>query len=279
MTSSRTHCLNTNLGFAAFISFSLAASTSSGPAHSVSFSLRMRCAYRSSHASHSPVAVPWSSLSGFAVGLKSLVMKSCRAGEKDPVETAAVEYRRLMRKRLGLRRQDTSDESRFFKPLLELMEQQNLDFHSTFRTLSFFKPSSVNPSHISPVFSDAALREVFDSTAAVEGFIPTSGPRIQVAMPHCLGRASRARRCSTSSLRTLTPAASRTCGRTRGACRRERLVSWSTVISIPWCNEESCEDDIKERSGRASEPHRMSARRRLVPSRCASPSTNLAGRL
>ncbi|KAF8954410.1 hypothetical protein BDZ97DRAFT_1676856 [Flammula alnicola] len=26
------------------------------------------------------------------------------------------------------------------------------------------------------------------------------------------------------------------------------------IVSIPWCNEESCEDDIKERSGRASEP-------------------------
>ncbi|KDR78888.1 hypothetical protein GALMADRAFT_244531 [Galerina marginata CBS 339.88] len=56
-------------------------------------------------------------------------------------ETAAVEYGRLMRKRLGLRRQDANDESKFFKPLLESMEQQNLDFHSTFRTLCSFKPS------------------------------------------------------------------------------------------------------------------------------------------
>ena len=43
--------------------------------------------------------------------------------------------------RLGLRRQDPTDESNLFKPLLGLMESSQLDFHSTFRTLSFFKPS------------------------------------------------------------------------------------------------------------------------------------------
>ncbi|KAF8812987.1 UPF0061-domain-containing protein [Phlegmacium glaucopus] len=56
-------------------------------------------------------------------------------------ETTAVEYGHLMRKRLGLRRQDSSDESQLFKPLLGLMESSQLDFHSTFRTLSTFKPS------------------------------------------------------------------------------------------------------------------------------------------
>jgi serine/tyrosine/threonine adenylyltransferase len=43
--------------------------------------------------------------------------------------------------RLGLRRQDPTDESKLFKPLLGLMESSQLDFHSTFRTLSSFKPS------------------------------------------------------------------------------------------------------------------------------------------
>lgn len=43
--------------------------------------------------------------------------------------------------RLGLRRQDSTDESQLFKPLLALMESSHLDFHSTFRTLSTFKPS------------------------------------------------------------------------------------------------------------------------------------------
>lgn len=43
--------------------------------------------------------------------------------------------------RLGLRRQDPTDESKLFKPLLGLMESSQLDFHSTFRNLSSFKPS------------------------------------------------------------------------------------------------------------------------------------------
>jgi uncharacterized protein YdiU (UPF0061 family) len=43
--------------------------------------------------------------------------------------------------RLGLRLQDPFDESILFKPLLGLMESSQLDFHSTFRTLSSFKPS------------------------------------------------------------------------------------------------------------------------------------------
>lgn len=43
--------------------------------------------------------------------------------------------------RLGLHRQDSNDESQLFKPLLGLMESYQLDFHSTFRTLSTFKPS------------------------------------------------------------------------------------------------------------------------------------------
>ncbi|CAA7266939.1 unnamed protein product [Cyclocybe aegerita] len=61
--------------------------------------------------------------------------------ERITQETAAVEYGRLMRKRLGLRRQDNTDESTLFKPLLTIMEQHRLDFHSTFRTLCSFKPS------------------------------------------------------------------------------------------------------------------------------------------
>ena len=74
-------------------------------------------------------------------------------------ETTSVEYGYLMRKvrqnqvslkkmdicnslqRLGLRRQDPTDESNLVKPLLGLMESSQLDFHSTFRTLSTFKPS------------------------------------------------------------------------------------------------------------------------------------------
>jgi len=60
-------------------------------------------------------------------------------------ETTAVEYGYLMRKRLGLRRQDPTDESNLIKPLLGLMESSQLDFHYTFRNLSSFKPSLLAP--------------------------------------------------------------------------------------------------------------------------------------
>ncbi|TFK40269.1 hypothetical protein BDQ12DRAFT_704536 [Crucibulum laeve] len=56
-------------------------------------------------------------------------------------QTMATEYGRLMRKRLGLRKQDPKDESILSKPLLDLLETHRLDFHSTFRTLASFKPS------------------------------------------------------------------------------------------------------------------------------------------
>ncbi|PFH53087.1 hypothetical protein AMATHDRAFT_138210 [Amanita thiersii Skay4041] len=56
------------------------------------------------------------------------------------------EYRNLMRRRLSLRRAVASDESQIIKPLLDIMEEYKLDFHSTFRTLSNFRPSMLTPS-------------------------------------------------------------------------------------------------------------------------------------
>ncbi|KAL0954467.1 hypothetical protein HGRIS_003440 [Hohenbuehelia grisea] len=61
--------------------------------------------------------------------------------ERVAQETTAIEYGRLMRKRLGLRRQDAKDETRLFKPLLTLMEDHKLDFHGTFRKLCSFRSS------------------------------------------------------------------------------------------------------------------------------------------
>ena len=61
-----------------------------------------------------------------------------------------------MLQRLGLRRQDPTDESKLFKPLLGLMESSQLDFHSTFRTLSSFKPSLlVLPEDPSPISTNS----------------------------------------------------------------------------------------------------------------------------
>ncbi|KAH7928231.1 UPF0061-domain-containing protein [Leucogyrophana mollusca] len=62
-------------------------------------------------------------------------------------ETCAVEYGSLMRKRLALRRQEKTDQLQIFQPLLNLMEAQSLDFHSTFRRLSFFRPSHLETSN------------------------------------------------------------------------------------------------------------------------------------
>ncbi|KAF6757235.1 hypothetical protein DFP72DRAFT_892062 [Ephemerocybe angulata] len=63
------------------------------------------------------------------------------AGEVERIaqQTTADEYSRLLRKRLGLHRPESSDERTLFKPLLNLMESHRLDFHSTFRILSSFK--------------------------------------------------------------------------------------------------------------------------------------------
>ncbi|TFK87969.1 UPF0061-domain-containing protein [Polyporus arcularius HHB13444] len=61
--------------------------------------------------------------------------------ERVAEETCAVEYGRLMHKRLALRRIDKDDESKLARPLLTIMEDHKLDFHGTFRRLCFFKPS------------------------------------------------------------------------------------------------------------------------------------------
>ncbi|KAF5382091.1 hypothetical protein D9615_004315 [Tricholomella constricta] len=59
--------------------------------------------------------------------------------ERVAQETTALEYGRLMRKRLGLRREEATDEENLFRPLLELLERQRLDFHGTFRVLRGFR--------------------------------------------------------------------------------------------------------------------------------------------
>lgn len=53
-------------------------------------------------------------------------------------ETCAIEYGNLMRKRLGLRRQEQTDQREIVQPLMDMMEAQKLDFHGTFRQLAFF---------------------------------------------------------------------------------------------------------------------------------------------
>ncbi|KAI1797378.1 hypothetical protein LXA43DRAFT_969349 [Ganoderma leucocontextum] len=78
--------------------------------------------------------------------------------ERVAEEVCAVEYGRLMHKRLGLRRIDTDDESKLARPLLSLMEDHSLDFHATSRRLCFFKPSIASSDESLKAFIDSILK-------------------------------------------------------------------------------------------------------------------------
>ncbi|KAF8501880.1 hypothetical protein BU17DRAFT_58823 [Hysterangium stoloniferum] len=62
--------------------------------------------------------------------------------EETVMEAFNETYWPLMRKRLGLRHKDADDPNDLIRPLLKLMETHDLDFHSTFRMLCSFQPSS-----------------------------------------------------------------------------------------------------------------------------------------
>ncbi|KAF8623655.1 hypothetical protein AX17_007354 [Amanita inopinata Kibby_2008] len=66
--------------------------------------------------------------------------------DKMTQEVMSQEYGRVMRKRLALRREVSNDDSQIFRPLLNIMENHKLDFHSTFRTICSFKPSMLTES-------------------------------------------------------------------------------------------------------------------------------------
>ena len=73
-------------------------------------------------------------------------------------ETCAVEYNLLFRKRLALRLKVDTDQAIIFRPLLEMMGSQRLDFHGTFRKLSGFRRRMVKD-------------ESEEGTAALQAFI------------------------------------------------------------------------------------------------------------
>jgi serine/tyrosine/threonine adenylyltransferase len=50
-----------------------------------------------------------------------------------------------MNQRLALRQQIPTDEAQLTRPLLGMMEEYKLDFHATFRSLSSFRPSLLEP--------------------------------------------------------------------------------------------------------------------------------------
>lgn len=63
--------------------------------------------------------------------------------ERIAEEACAIEYGRHMHARLALRRFDADDESRFARPLLDLLRDHGLDFHGSFRRLAQFRPAVV----------------------------------------------------------------------------------------------------------------------------------------
>ncbi|KAG1887260.1 hypothetical protein F4604DRAFT_1721032 [Suillus subluteus] len=77
---------------------------------------------------------------GWASSATPETLVSWRTAGKDlsKVEMEQIKYGKLMRKRLGLRRQEKMDQREIVQPLLDMMEAQQLDFHGTFRRLAFF---------------------------------------------------------------------------------------------------------------------------------------------
>ncbi|EIN04035.1 UPF0061-domain-containing protein [Punctularia strigosozonata HHB-11173 SS5] len=61
-------------------------------------------------------------------------------------QICAEEYGRLMHQRLGLKGQEPTDEAEIVRPLLDLIKNHKLDFHSVFRKLAYFRPSLLESS-------------------------------------------------------------------------------------------------------------------------------------
>ncbi|KAJ8076572.1 hypothetical protein PM082_000995 [Marasmius tenuissimus] len=96
-------------------------------------------------------------------------LKECR-DELDRIiqQEMSTEYGRLMRKRLGLRRQDPTDESKLSKPVLDLMQNQKLDFHRTFRLLASFRPSILSNDQALDTFISDLLSNIAEPTMVDE---------------------------------------------------------------------------------------------------------------
>ncbi|KAL0566335.1 hypothetical protein V5O48_015679 [Marasmius crinis-equi] len=98
---------------------------------------------------------------------KEAALDECR-DELDRIvqEEMSIEYGRLMRKRLGLRRQDPKDEANLSRPLLDIMQNQKLDFHRTFRLISTFRPSSDSDKLIGELLQNISEPMMVDELSA-----------------------------------------------------------------------------------------------------------------
>ncbi|KAF9236723.1 hypothetical protein BU15DRAFT_89018 [Melanogaster broomeanus] len=95
---------------------------------------------------------------------------------------------------------EKTDQSRIFQPLLDLMEEQKLDFHGTFRKLSFFQPGTLTgdngerqstlESFIGGLLSGSAEADRLDHATATEqwlGWLDKYAARIEAEAPEWVG--------------------------------------------------------------------------------------------
>ncbi|KAH8831772.1 hypothetical protein DL96DRAFT_1524736 [Flagelloscypha sp. PMI_526] len=102
-------------------------------------------------------------------------------------ETCSVEYGRLMRKRLGLKREEPTDETVFFRPFLDLLEDYELDFHSSFRHLCSFTPDIMSDEQKVSAFIQwllgasmpAERANISGATAALKSWLATYAERVE----------------------------------------------------------------------------------------------------
>ncbi|KAF5367571.1 hypothetical protein D9758_003792 [Tetrapyrgos nigripes] len=102
-------------------------------------------------------------------------------------ETMSVEYGRLLRKRLGFHQAKTNDETQFFQPLLNMMQNQKLDFHRTFRLIAQFSLADFKDSEKKNQFIDRILSNVsepqmvdnFSATKEWDGWLEKYAQRLQ----------------------------------------------------------------------------------------------------
>lgn len=115
-------------------------------------------------------------------------------------ETCAVEYGRLMHKRLALRRYDKDDERLICRPLLNILQEFSLDFHGTFRKLSTFSPRLTKPGNetvlntfVSSLLELTQESERIDRPKAIsdwEKWLKIYGARIESEKKEWIGQAN-----------------------------------------------------------------------------------------
>jgi uncharacterized protein YdiU (UPF0061 family) len=134
--------------------------------------------YESTHSSSSPTPAGW------ATDVPSSDLKAWRAAAlaQEPQlreEFFAVfqhEYRQLMGRRLGLPGGETTekDERELIEPFLDLLERHSLDFHSSFRSLCAFDPTSSASDFTSSI--DKTSQQLLSSAKACS---PTAAKEVE----------------------------------------------------------------------------------------------------